>query len=141
MTIVRNACAGVSDDPPGCEAQTDRTGNTLFPVTASRRPCTRPSPGRRMLTFTLDLIVPGVGRLLSVTHLSASSVATAQPGFTYGATGNVTRITDAAGHVRPYESTYEKEGRSPGNAHLRGAVFDIRYPGDAERALCCAALH
>ncbi len=36
-------------------------------------------------------------------------------------------------------STHEPQGRTPGDAHTRSDAFDMRYPKDPDRALCCAA--
>ena len=53
----------------------------------------------------------------------------------------LTDVEDCLGEDLYVTSTHEIKGRIPGTAHPRGDAFDIRYPRDPERALCCAALH
>jgi RHS repeat-associated protein len=51
----------------------------------------------------------------------------------------LTNLENCLGEEIYVTSTHEPYGRPPGNAHLRGDAFDMRYPSDAARALCCAA--
>jgi len=128
-------------------AQTDRTGNTLTIVRDQfGAPTQVTEPGGRALTFTIDLVATGVGRLLSVTDPIGRTVrytyATSAPfrldtvtdhaggvtRYAYAASGGIVSITDPRG-ITFLTNEYDAQGRVVRQTQADGGVWTFAYTG------------
>jgi RHS repeat-associated protein len=127
-------------------AQSDRHGNTLT-IARDRfgAPVQVTEPGGRTLSFTVDLVAAGVGRLLTVTDPIGRTVRYGYSGaafrletaidptggltrYTYDASGGMVSITDARG-ISFLTNEYDPEGRVLRQTQADGGVWTFAYTG------------